>query len=422
MAVFACISSFSQDIIVLKTGDEIKSKVLEVSTDQVKYKKWENMDGPTYTSLKSEVFMIKYQNGSKDVFNTPETKITNSTPISSEEVKKNEAVKSLENYVKNKIKAPLYFNGFRKTNGVMNNVFGQMIYTINFDIDLKFIANGWLKGNGLEGYWRNSFYVYPSEPDLYASGEQYMYGTKLYPSGTSITLGCIAEMNSTDNGFMVKSLSIKTETNYGVVADNNQSNTSSASINSQNTGDANPIIRQTTAHKGNFYDKISGEEYWSGYVINANYSQPSIKKNLFYRSNGIVCWSGEFGKKEYYKNDELIVEKGDSLSLILTIGGDVIKYKSPLYSGVWIGSGEYVVYINIADSLGKEMYKDSWGRVVNNRDKDIHIASSYKERIIISPEKLQSLPSSQNLYLSFLIQGKNKKQMLEGFLKFKVEH
>jgi hypothetical protein len=59
---------FSQDVIFLKNGDEIKSKVLEVTTDEVKYKKWENIDGPSYSSLKSDVFMIKYLNGTKDVF------------------------------------------------------------------------------------------------------------------------------------------------------------------------------------------------------------------------------------------------------------------------------------------------------------------------------------------------------------------
>lgn len=72
---------YSQDIIVLKNGDEIKSKVLEVSSDQIKYKKWENVDGPTYSSTKSEVFMIKYKNGSKDIFNnTSESKPKENNP------------------------------------------------------------------------------------------------------------------------------------------------------------------------------------------------------------------------------------------------------------------------------------------------------------------------------------------------------
>jgi len=152
-------SGFTQDIIILKNGDEIKTKVLEVTSDIVKYKKWDNQDGPVYSSVKTEVFMIKYQNGTKDVFKSQETIVTNSSPASNEEVKKNEAIKTLETYVRNKIKGQVIkLESFRKTNGTMNNVFGQMIYTVNFDIDLRFMANGWLKGNGLEGYWRNNFY------------------------------------------------------------------------------------------------------------------------------------------------------------------------------------------------------------------------------------------------------------------------
>ena len=61
---FAC----AQDVIVMKTGDEVKSKVLEVGINEIKYKKTDNPDGPTYTIAKSDVFMIKYENGSKEVF------------------------------------------------------------------------------------------------------------------------------------------------------------------------------------------------------------------------------------------------------------------------------------------------------------------------------------------------------------------
>lgn len=59
---------FSQDIIVLKTGDEIKAIVSEVDIQFIKYKKFENLTGPVYTLEKSKIFMIKYENGTKDVF------------------------------------------------------------------------------------------------------------------------------------------------------------------------------------------------------------------------------------------------------------------------------------------------------------------------------------------------------------------
>jgi hypothetical protein len=63
-------SVFAQDIITLKNGDEIKAKVQEIGISEVKYKKYENLTGPVYTLMKTDIFMIKYENGEKDVFAT----------------------------------------------------------------------------------------------------------------------------------------------------------------------------------------------------------------------------------------------------------------------------------------------------------------------------------------------------------------
>ena len=62
------LTAFAQDIIICRNGDEISSKVLKISKTEIEYKKWSNQDGPTYTLEKAEVFMVKYQNGEKDVF------------------------------------------------------------------------------------------------------------------------------------------------------------------------------------------------------------------------------------------------------------------------------------------------------------------------------------------------------------------
>ncbi|MDR1273909.1 MAG: hypothetical protein LBK12_05100 [Odoribacteraceae bacterium] len=70
----------AQDIITLKNGDEIKAKVQEVGLADVKYKKFENLTGPTYTLMKTEIFMIKYENGEKDIFkDAPATTTTTTT-------------------------------------------------------------------------------------------------------------------------------------------------------------------------------------------------------------------------------------------------------------------------------------------------------------------------------------------------------
>lgn len=59
------------DIITLKNGEDIVAKVLEVSQTNIKYKKCNNLDGPLMVESVDNVFMIKYVNGSKDVFNKP---------------------------------------------------------------------------------------------------------------------------------------------------------------------------------------------------------------------------------------------------------------------------------------------------------------------------------------------------------------
>lgn len=59
---------FSQDMITMKGGEDIVAKVLEITLTEVKYKKFDFQDGPTYTILKSNTLMIRYHNGSKDIF------------------------------------------------------------------------------------------------------------------------------------------------------------------------------------------------------------------------------------------------------------------------------------------------------------------------------------------------------------------
>tara|TARA_B100001758_G_C18391242_1_gene603051 strand:+ start:516 stop:1496 length:981 start_codon:yes stop_codon:yes gene_type:complete len=67
---FPSITLFSQDIIILKDGTEINSIVKEVNQDNIKYLKFSSKEGPIYTKSISDIFMVKYQNGEKDIFNS----------------------------------------------------------------------------------------------------------------------------------------------------------------------------------------------------------------------------------------------------------------------------------------------------------------------------------------------------------------
>ncbi len=57
----------SCDNIILRNGEEISCKVIEVGVTEIKYNKCPKSGGPIYSILKDDVFMIQYSNGSKDI-------------------------------------------------------------------------------------------------------------------------------------------------------------------------------------------------------------------------------------------------------------------------------------------------------------------------------------------------------------------
>lgn len=85
------ISAFAQDVLIKRSGDELQVMVLKISTTEIEYKKWDNQEGPTYCVPKSEVFMIKYKNGDKDVFKE-ETSDTPKETESNQSVSDNQAL------------------------------------------------------------------------------------------------------------------------------------------------------------------------------------------------------------------------------------------------------------------------------------------------------------------------------------------
>ena len=84
----------AQDVIVKKDGSTIISKVLEVTIADIKYKKFSNQNGPTYTISKSDVMAINYENGEKDVFNNNTSQQSGSSskdPLQPRMIKRNVA-------------------------------------------------------------------------------------------------------------------------------------------------------------------------------------------------------------------------------------------------------------------------------------------------------------------------------------------
>ena len=59
--------TLNADIVTLCNGDEIKVKVMEITLSEIKYKRFDNLDGPTITIPKTDVFAINYSNGTREV-------------------------------------------------------------------------------------------------------------------------------------------------------------------------------------------------------------------------------------------------------------------------------------------------------------------------------------------------------------------
>jgi len=88
-SAFTIVAAFSQDLIILSTGEQIQAKVEEISEEYVKYKKQDFLTGPSYSISIYRVCRIELSNGSvenycdpndknkKHVYGTPKQKKTN---------------------------------------------------------------------------------------------------------------------------------------------------------------------------------------------------------------------------------------------------------------------------------------------------------------------------------------------------------
>jgi hypothetical protein len=76
ICVLVAQTMWASDYIYMLDGSEVEAKVTEVTPTTIKYKKMSNVNGPVYTVAKGAVFMIKYENGQKEVFLQQETATT----------------------------------------------------------------------------------------------------------------------------------------------------------------------------------------------------------------------------------------------------------------------------------------------------------------------------------------------------------
>lgn len=74
ISLFVSAAVQAQDVIIMRSGEQVESKVEEVGDKQIRYRKYANPDGPVYSVSSSEVFVIRFENGTREVI-TPETPV-----------------------------------------------------------------------------------------------------------------------------------------------------------------------------------------------------------------------------------------------------------------------------------------------------------------------------------------------------------
>lgn len=83
-SIFLSVSVFAQDVITYKNGNEVNAKVTEVNPTDVKFIMHDSLGGAIHIVPLSNIFMITYKNGYKDVFTEAQVvipEIENKIPV-----------------------------------------------------------------------------------------------------------------------------------------------------------------------------------------------------------------------------------------------------------------------------------------------------------------------------------------------------
>ena len=68
LLLFFSLFSFSQDEILLISGDRVKAIITEINKKEVKYKKFSNPEGPLFVINKRDINKVIYKNGEEEIF------------------------------------------------------------------------------------------------------------------------------------------------------------------------------------------------------------------------------------------------------------------------------------------------------------------------------------------------------------------
>jgi hypothetical protein len=149
----------AQDIIIKTDKVELKAKVLEIGDEAIKYKKFEFLDGPTYSIRKADVFMIIYQNGKKEYM---EGTIAAPKPVAATVVPVPRPAASVTPMVTTPVTTESAEDVEKEDNWINSMAVDDAFTSLDFEFNKKLAPNIYL---GLSGY--SSFSSTPSSGGIF---------------------------------------------------------------------------------------------------------------------------------------------------------------------------------------------------------------------------------------------------------------
>ncbi len=176
LAMFSFIAH-AQDVIVKKDGSTIAAKVTEITSTEIKYKKFSNQNGPTYTIGKNEVSYINYENGEREQIGLPASNINTHTTNTQSIVQSQDALNPSDAYLLRQIQ---------------HDPYSKKAKTLK---KIAFIGGGALVATGIVFFALNTSDDYQGSYCYEDGNSFWIYGTIAAGAGVILGTSCLIASN-----------------------------------------------------------------------------------------------------------------------------------------------------------------------------------------------------------------------------------
>lgn len=145
---------FAQDVIVKKDGSTVVCRVVELTSSEIVYKKWSDLNGSNYVMNRSDASAINYQNGKK--VNLSEIGMNLYSPSN-----QNDGMRQLNDKALLQIDAAIS-NPYKRANKLRATALIGGIALVGIGTAFYFVYNGSKKSKNAHDYWYEKEWALPA--------------------------------------------------------------------------------------------------------------------------------------------------------------------------------------------------------------------------------------------------------------------